>query len=316
VALLPAAAELVGGGHLSLEEVVAEMRPVFAGATPDERADYARWLLGHDLAAEVLESIKPEEAKVSAVLFLARAEAMASEGAWQDLLALMEAGSPLGESASLLLRARAEQGLDRVGAASASLKRAILSSVSTLQLPEVLAQVDAAGHEDLADRVLLELCEDFSTADHALRVARWRFSQRGQPRLRDEAFRRARLAAPASVVVADMERLAALIAGGKVNPDQTAAACAKEPANLDFRLTHALALLREGRVAESRLTVQACEEAGPNLTPPQRAVLAAVLAASGSPGKARDLVRSVSSAALSDGEYRMVYSELTPDLGR
>lgn len=310
-ALLPAAGVLVDENSRSLEDVAGELEVVFIGATPDERAFYAQWLLSRGLASEVLESITVEEARGSRPLFLVRTEALGAAGDWSEMLRVLDAGSPLGECASLLLRARAESALDRGAAAAASWRKAIMAGAKTLQLPEILTQVDETGNEELADRVLLELCGDFATADAALRVARWRFSQRGHPRLREEALRLAQKAAPGTPVVADMGRLQTLLDGGSVDPTETVEACQAEPSNIDFRLTHALALTRSGRTGEALVAVQPCEGIQHQLTPGQKAVLASVLAASGSREEAMALARTIRSAHLTDGEYRLVYALAT-----
>lgn len=308
-ALLPAAGVLIDDRHRTLEEILQQLEPVFAEAPLDKRGLYARWLLDRNRPGEALGLIYPGEARGTRGAFLVRAEALSEVGDWQGLSDLIDAGSPLSEPATYLLRARADEGLGRASV-NTDLEKAIRLAIPRLMLPEVLAQVDAMGKASVADRVLLELCGEHGTAEYALRVARWRFSQRGEPRLREEAYRRALEAVPNSVTVQDLERLERLLDRKPVDPVETAKVLDGEPANVDFRLTHALALLQAGRSAEARFTLEPCEAIKHQLQPGQKAVVVAILAATGSRSEAIALVRTMKSAHLTDAEYRLVY-ELT-----
>lgn len=308
-ALLPAAQALVEDRHRSVDAVVRELQTVFTGAGPVERGNYARWLLDQQRPADALVFARAGEAKSSRGTFLVRAEALSATEDWAGLLKLIDAGSPVSEPVTQLLRARAERGLGRVSSAERSWARAVRGAVPRGQLPEVLAQVDQAGRPDIADKTLLELCGEHGPSDYALRVARWRFSQRGEPRLRDWALRNAGRASPQAPSVQDLVRLERLMSGAQVDPAETQAALATELSNLDFRLTHALALLRAGRAAEARKVLEPCEAVRHQLQPGQKAVVVAVLAATGSRQEAIALARTIRSAHLTDPEYRLVYEQ-------
>ncbi len=307
-ALLPAATVLVADRQRTLNEIVPALRTLHTGAPTEARVAFARWLLEHQAPEEALVFARSSEAPVSREAFLVRADALTETRDWAGLLALMQAGSPLNVTATSLLRSRAERGLGRTAAADESLAAALRSAVGRFQLPESLDQVDAVGQSALGDRVLLDLCRDFACSDYALRVARHRFSGRGEPRLREQAFTHARTASPRSPAVLDYERRAQLMDGSVVDPDETAEALAAEPSNMDVRLTHALALLRQERVAEARQVLEPGEVIRHQLDPGQKAVVAAVLAAAGSREEARALARTIRPAHLTDSEYRLVYS--------
>jgi tetratricopeptide (TPR) repeat protein len=313
-ALLPAATVLVADRHRSVDEVVRELQLVFTGAGPVERGLYARWLLDHQRPADALIFVRAAEARGSRGTFLVRAEALSATEDWRGLLSLVEAGSPVSESVTQLLRARAETGLGRTAAAERSWARAVRGAVGRNQLPEVMAQVDQAGRSDIADKTLLELCAEHGPSEYALRVARWRFSQRGEPRLRHQAFRNALRASPQSPSVQDLARLERLMNGERVDSAETEAVLASEPSNLDFRLTHALALLRDGRAAEARKVLEPCEAIRHQLQSGQKAVVVAVLAATGSRQEAIALARTIRSNHLTDPEYRLVYQQTLADL--
>ncbi len=308
-ALLPAASVLIDDRHRTLDDIVARLGPVYADAPLEQRGLYARWLLDRNRPGDALGFIYPGEARGTRGAFLVRAEALSAIKDWQGLNDLIAAGSPLSEPATYLLQARADEGLGRASVAT-NLSRAIRAAVPRMMLPEVIAQVDAMGRPDVADKVLLDLCGEHATAEYALRVARWRFSQRGEPRLRQEAYQRALKAIPKSPTVQDLQRLERLLAREAVDPDETRKALESEPSNVDFRLTHALALLMDGRAAEARKILEPSEAIRHQLQPGQKAVVVAILAATGSRNEAIALVRTMRSAHLTDAEYRLVY-ELT-----
>lgn len=306
-ALLPAATVLVEDHHRAADEVVAELAMVFTGAGAEQRGAYARWLLDHNFPQEALVFARAGEARTSQGTFLVRAEALSKTRDWGALLELVRAGAPVKEYIAELLRARAEQGMGRTVAAEQSWTRAVRASAAAGRLHEVLAQVDAAGRPDVADRALLELCGSHAYSDYALRVARWRFSLRGEPRLREEAFKAALEASPRAPTVLDLDRLRRLMAGENVDPSETLAALEAESSNIDLRLTHALALTRNGRAAEARKVLEPCEAIRHQLQPGQKAVITAVLAATGSRQEAIALARTMRSGHLTDAEYRLVY---------
>ena len=306
-ALLPAASALITDRHASVEEIVAQLQTVFTGAKSEERGAYARWLLDHKRPDDALVFARSADARISRGAFLVRAEALSAKEDWEGLLKLVDAGSPVNETVNYLLRARAQRGLGRDAAADSDLRKAIKASAGRGILPELLSQVDDMGKTELASQTLLQLCSDRTVSDYALRVARWRFSQRGEPRLREEALRRALVAIPSSATVRDFERLRRLMNREPVDLAETQAALDAEPGNIDFRLTHALALLYAGRAAEARKVLEPCEAIRHQLLPGQKAVVVAVFGATGSRNEGIALARTMKSSQLTDEEYRLVY---------
>jgi hypothetical protein len=224
------------------------------------------------------------------------------------VLRLLDAGSPVDPATAQLLRARAEDSLNRKALARTSLRRAVRAAADSRTLPAVLAEVDARQEAMLADEVLLEMCGEPAHAEYVVRVARYRFGQRGEPRLAEEAV--ARYPADKTLIptVRDHRWRRALLAGEPVSAAATGEASESEPTNVDFRITHALALLREGRSAEARLALAPLEPVSHQLFAGQKAVLAAVLAATGSSNEATALAKSINPQHLTDGEYRLVFS--------
>ena len=169
------------------------------------------------------------------------------------------------------------------------------------------------GKQSVADEVLLELCGEYASAEYALRIARWRFSNRGEPRLRQEAYRNAIKAAPKASTVADLARLERLLNREHVDTKETGAALEKEPDNIDFRLTHALALFADGRASEASNVLEPQRIVQHQLQPGQKAIAVAVLAATGSKNMAIQLAKTMQPDHLTDPEYRLVYAFTATD---
>jgi len=291
--VLTAAEILVADRLMTVDEVVAKLQLVFTGARLEDRGRYAKWLLEKNRPDDALVFVRPNEVRGSRGGFLVRAEALSAKQDWQSLLSMVNAGSPVNESVTNILRARAEEGLGRSSAANASLRKAIRASVARNALAETMAEVDRMGNQSVSDEVLLDLCNGHATAEHALRIARWRFSNRGEPRLRQQAYRNAIKAAPKASTVADLARLEQLLNRDPVSTRQTGAALEKEPDNIDFRLTHALALFADGRAAEARRILEPVRLVQHQLQPGQKAIDVAVLAATGSKMEAIGLAKTM-----------------------
>jgi len=312
-AVLTAADVLVNDRLTTVDEMVERLQMVFTGAPLEDRGRYAKWLLDRNRPKDALDFVRPSEVRGSRGGYLVRAEALSAMQDWRTLLNMVNSGSPLSDSVTNLLRARAEEGLGRPSAANASLRKAIRSSVARGALAETMGEVDRMGKESVSDEALLGLCGEFATAEYALRVARWRFSTRGEPRLRQQAYRNAIKAAPKASTVADLARLERLLNREHVDTSETAAALEKEPDNIDFRLTHALALFADGRVAEARTALEPHRLVQHQLQPGQKAIAVAVLAATGSKNEAVRLARTMRPDHLTDPEYRLVYAFTTSD---
>ncbi|MEY3481362.1 MAG: hypothetical protein RIQ71_2137 [Verrucomicrobiota bacterium] len=312
-AVLTAADILVSDRLTTVDEIVSELQMVFTGARLEDRGRYAKWLLEKNRPDDALVFVRPNEVRGSRGGFLVRAEALSALQHWKALLSMVNAGSPVNESVTHILRARAEEGLGRSSAANTSLRKAIRASVARNALAETMAEVDRMGKQALSDEVLLELCAEYATADHALRIARWRFSARGEPRLRHQAYLNAMKAAPQASTVADLTRLEQLLGRGHVDTERTGAVLAGEPDNIDFRLTHALALFADGRAAEARGVIEPVRLVQHQLQPGQKAIAVAVLAATGSMMEAISLAKTMRPDHLTDAEYRLVYAFTTAD---
>lgn len=312
-AVLTAADTMVNDRLMTVDEMVARLQMVFTGARLEDRGRYAKWLLDRNRPMDALDFVRPSEVRGSRGGYLVRAEALSATRDWKTLLTMLNSGSPLNDSVTNILRARAEEGLGRSAAANSSLRKAIRASVARGALAETMSEVDRMDKQALSDQVLLALCGEYATAEYALRVARWRFSTRGEPRLRQEAYRLAIEAAPQASTVADLARMERLLNREPVDTAETAAALQSEPDNIDFRLTHSLALFADGRVAEARTVLEPQRIVQHQLQPGQKAIAVAVLAATGMKNEAIRLARTMTPDHLTDPEYRLVFAFTTSD---
>jgi hypothetical protein len=174
------------------------------------------------------------------------------------------------------------------------------------RLEMVIASGDAFGGTLVIDEKLSELCSDPSLTDYVFRVARDRFSRSGRTSLLSTAYEHARAALPQSAAVEDYRRYSALILGEKISLEETSAAVAAEPADVNVRITHALNLLKHGKSAEALEAFDTITVFAERLPPGQMAIIAAVLSANGDAVRARTAAASINPDLLSPGEYSLI----------
>ncbi len=306
-ALLAAAAVLVRAGQKTPQQIHEQLRPMYDAAPLERRAAYALWLTGAGLPKEALTLITAQEAGESTAAFGARTEALFAMDNLDAVLAAVEAGGNVDADVRMAAKARAEyaRGRGAQGGAQA-LRESMDAAAKARRLEFILPSGDALGASAVVDEKLAELCGDPAVADYAFRVARDRFSRRGRPSLLATSFERARAASPQSLAVQDYTRYLALTGDGEVGLDETAAACAAEPSNVTFRITHALNLLEHNQPAEAFRIFDDITVFADRLPPGQLAVIAAVLAGSGDTERARAAAALIDPALLSPGEYSLV----------
>lgn len=108
--------------------------------------DYVEWLAARNRPREEISGrITKQDARQSARAFRIRAATAVDMKDWQTVLQMLEEGSLLDETASWLLRARAEDALSRTAAARTSVRKALEAAIKTMSLPDALAETDAMG---------------------------------------------------------------------------------------------------------------------------------------------------------------------------
>lgn len=306
-ALLSAAAVLVRSGQQTPQQLHAQLRPVFDAAPLDRRAAYALWLTGVGLSKEALTLVTAQEASESGAAFGARIEALFAMNNFEGVLATVEAGGNAPADLLLVAKARAEYARGRgVQGGAVALREAMDAAAKAQRLQLLLPTGDALGAGTVVDEKIAEMCGDPALADYVFRLARDRFSRRGRTSLLAASLERARAAVPQSPAVQDYLRYTALNGDGEVSLEETAAACAAEPANETFRITHALNLLENNRPDEAMKVFEDITIFADRLPPGQLAIIAAVLAASGDTDRARAAARAVDPALLTPGEYARI----------
>jgi len=248
-----------------------------------------------------------QEAGESTEAFGARTEALFGMENFDAVLDAVEAGGNVDADVRLAAKARAEyaRGRGAQGGATA-LREAMDVAAKVRRLEFITPSGDALGASRVVDEKLAELCGDPAVADYVFRVARDRFSRSGRSSLLSVAFERARGASPQSVAVQDYARYLALTGDETVALEDTAAACAAEPSNVTFRITHALNLLENNQPTEALKIFDDITVFADRLQPGQRVVIAAVLAANGDTARARVAADSINPDLLAPGEYALL----------
>ncbi|MBU3664257.1 MAG: hypothetical protein FGM15_00055 [Chthoniobacterales bacterium] len=305
-ALLPAAAVLVRSGQKTPQQIHGQLRPIFDAAPLERRAAYALWLTGVGMPKEALTLITAQEAGESTAAFGARTEALFGMSNLDAVLAAVEARGNVDADVLLAVRARAEYARGRDAGGAQALREAMDAAAKSGRLEFIVPTGDSLGASNVVDEKLAELCGDPAVTDYVFRVARDRFSRNGRASLLSAAFERARGASPQSIAVQDYLRYSALIGDGTVSLEDTAAACAAEPANVTFRITHALNLLESNQPTEALKTFDDITVFADRLPPGQLSVLAAVLAANGDTARARGAAASINPDLLTPAEYALL----------
>ena len=306
-ALLPAATVLVRSGQKAPQQIHEQLRPIFDAAPLERRAAYALWLTGAGMPEQALTLVTAQEAGESTAAFGARTEALFAAANFDAVLAAVEAGGNVDADICLAAKARAEYARGRgAQGGAAALREAMDAAAKGRRLELLLPTGDALGAANVVDEKLAELCGDPAVADYVFRVARDRFSRSGRASLLAASLKNALAASPQSPAVKDYTRYLALIGDEPVSLEETAAACTAEPANVTFRMTHALNLLENRQPAEALKIFDDITVFADRLPHGQLAVLAAVLAANGDTARANQAVSLINPDLLAPGEYALV----------
>lgn len=302
-ALITAGTVMIKLGDATPEGMKDRLRPVFEGAPPAERASLASWMLSNGWPQRALAIISAKDASQDPAAFVVRADALAAIKRWPLMREMAAGAANAPESLRFLTHALAAKNLERPGEAKKAAQDAVRAAVREGTLAEALRSVDAMGESAAADAVLLELCGQAPFLERVFPVVRDRFSRKGQFHSLDRAFNLAASQATQVGPVKDYGRYLDLLAGRPVDLEVTAAAMEEEPANVDYRMTHALGLLLAGRGSEARAVFDDIDVFVYRLSPAQRVLSAVILAASGEPSSAAAAVRDLDPELLTKEEY-------------
>jgi hypothetical protein len=169
-----------------------------------------------------------------------------------------------------------------------------------------LGILDESGFRKAADAEIIALCGEAETAESMLQLARQRFARSGQPASLQSAYEAAAAASPHSPTVEDLRRYERLLSGVAVDPEETSAALAAAPSDVNLLFTHALALLKAGRSSDALAVFDDFDVFVEQSPPGQQAVAAAIFAATGNERAARGLAASLDAHLLAPGEFALI----------
>ena len=305
-ALLAAATAMIAAGQAPEADTINRLKVVYTGADPVRKAAFATWLVGRGNVEDALVFAPQAEATRNASIFLTRASALGALGKWDELLALSEAAGSVPRSLQLAVAAQANAKLDRGGKAEQSAKDAVRASVDEGTWIVTLGILDESGFRKAADAEIIALCGEAETAESMLQLARQRFTRAGQPASLQAAHNAAAAASPHSPTVKDLQRYERLLVGEAVDPEETSAALAAAPTDMNLRFTHALALLEAGRPSDALAVFDDFDVFVEQTPPGQQAVAAAIFAANGKEPAARRLALSLDPHLLAPGEFALI----------
>ena len=305
-ALLPAASWLIASGEMPRGDVIAKLRFVFAGSPLPQRAALAEWLMTQGEAQIVLATISTRDAAQHPTAFIAYTKALARQGDWDRLLASANQGASVPEPVRLLAVAYAAKETRKSGMAEKATLDALKAAAGTSLFGSTLVATEGLGFDDLVDESIIKMCTDTATAGPAFAAARQRFERTGRREKLEFAFDNARKASPAAESVADYGRYVDLLAGRAVDRAATAAAIESNKNNPALRITHALALFKNGQPDDAFRIFDDFTLFFDALSPSARAVVTAIWGAKGDAAGAADLARRVDTRKISPDERALI----------
>lgn len=305
LALLPAVDAQVRAGEFTPEQVHAMLMPVFKKASRDRRASLALWLTNNGLAAKSLKLVSFDEAISDESAFAVRVNALALEKNWDEVTKTVDAAS-VPESLRAMTRAQAAAALGRVDGRDASVRLAVAASAREGKLEPIVAAADGLGGTTAANEELLVLCGNAGTAHAAFYLLRDRLGRTVGTKGLQEAYTRAKFAAPDAPSVRDFARYLTMYEGGMPKLSETAAAVAEAPGSISARVNHALLLLRYSKFDEAKAAFNGVTIFYPELPAAQQAVIAAVAGASGDRQLASSLRAAINTDILTPPEKALL----------
>jgi hypothetical protein len=309
-ALLPAAEYLVRSGATTAQEMQARLRPLYDNAPLAQRADFALWLSRQGLPKDGLTLVTAQEAADNLSAFLARTDALARLSNWQSVLETSETAERVPDSMRQLTRVWGVLNSADPVAMRSALPQAVASAVQAAarerQLRPMLDSLDSLGTSAAADAELERLCANPEAANTAFTLLRERIGRTGGTAALESAYARALEAAPGAPSVIDHGRYLELFRGLRVEPADTAAAIASQPAEIPPRVTHALLMLRRNDPAAAKATFDDITVFYDQMLPAHQVVVASFTAGTGDAKLARLMRGIIDTNALTPGEMAVL----------
>jgi hypothetical protein len=309
-ALLPAAEYLVRSGATTAQEMQARLRPLYDNAPLAQRADFSLWLSRQGLPKDGLTLVTAQEAADDLSAFLARTDALARLSNWQSVLETAETAERVPDSMRQLTRVWGVLNSADPVAMRSALPQAVASAVQAAarerQLRPMLDSLDSLGTSAAADAELERLCANPEAANTAFTLLRERIGRTGGTAALESAYARALEAAPGAPSVIDHGRYLELFRGLRVEPADTAAAIASQPAEIPPRVTHALLMLRRNDPAAAKATFDDITVFYDQMLPAHQVVVASFTAGTGDAKLARMMCGIIDTNALTPGEMAVL----------
>ncbi len=289
-------------------EIVKKTIAAYRSGSAPQRAELARWLNQNREYDMVLDVITPEEASSRTDLFLIRLDAMAGNGDWAGLAELLQRDKlPLQRPVAFLYRGRAARELGRPEESSTFYRRAIVEAAPTRDtLRYVIAYLQRVGEDRVLEQELRKLAQNPAFAREAFAalvpIVQKRQDAEELYLLYDAMLKRL----PADSVVQNDHRYFAALTGRRTDVTGARELLAAEPRMLAYRVTLALAHLKNGQPEAAMQVFDGITLDPAQIQPYQRAVLAAVLGTNGRQAEARQLARSVQGDAVTVQEFELI----------
>jgi tetratricopeptide (TPR) repeat protein len=287
-----------------VQRVIAEYRegPV------EQRMQLARWLNQKQEYQRVLELLPAEEAATRADMFLIRLDALAGQGDWKAVTALLSrANLPLQAPIALLYRGRAARETGAPEESASLYRRAVIEAAPT---PEVMWYVinylQRVGEDVVLEQELNRLTENPATARQAFQALVPLVQKRQDAEELYQLYNRMIKALPAERIVQNDLRYFGALTGRPPDPAGARELAALEPRMLAYRITAALTLLKSGQPDAALKVFDGVTLDPAQIQPYQRAVLAAVLGANGREAEARQLARNVPGDVVTAEEFNLI----------
>ncbi len=292
----------------SQSDVVRKTVETYRTGSAEQRATLARWLNQNGKYEDVLGVITAEEASARSDLFLIRLDAMAGKKDWQGIAELLRKDRlPLQSPIVFLYRGRAARELGNPEESATFYRRAIVEAAPTQDmLWYVINYLQRIGEDRVLEQELEKLTLNPASARQAFAalvpIVQKRQDAEELYLLYENMLKRL----PADPVMQNDHRYFAALTGRRADADGAQDLVAKEPRMLAYRITLALAHLKNGQREAALKVFDGITLDPAQIQPYQRAVLAAVLGANGREAEARQLARSVPGDAVTVQELELI----------
>ena len=292
----------------SYDDVVKRTVETYRTGSVQQRAELARWLNQNGEYDGVLDVISGPEASTRSDLFLIRLDAMAGKKDWQGIAELLRGEKlPLQNSVALLYRGRAARELGKAEESATFYRRAVVEAAPTQDvLWYVISYLQRIGEDRVLEQELEKLTHNPASARQAFAALVPVVQKRRDAGELYLLYDRMLKQLPADPVMQNDHRYFAALTGRRSDTSGGLDLVAREPQMLAYRITLALAHLKNGQHEAAMKVFDGITLDPAQIQPYQRAVLAAVLGANGREAEAKQLARSVSADQVTAQEIELI----------